>query len=196
MKINRSPIKQPSIQSPSNILSKAQIKTFKKLDRKGTVFHLIKEAKTLKNNILELDEERSNSSKIQNDSSVQKSAKQMKLNLKTSNKSNKQYPTHKYKQNQLPILTTSKQILTETDFVNNRDEYYKRNLSSNNFGRKYAKHNFTLKAFEAKNEEEFIQLIGLNDEEKDPLKVIQGKKIDMNLKSDKINISKEAFRMK
>jgi hypothetical protein len=193
MQINRSPKKQPTIQSPSNILSNSKIQTFKKLDRRGSIFNLIKDAKALKNNILELDEEESSSSQEssekQSDSSVTKSVKKMKLNLQISSKQNKQYPTHKYIENQLPILTTSNQILTEAELVNNRDEYYKRNLSSNNYGRKYARRNFTFRAFEAKNEEEFIQLIGLNDEEKDPLKVIQGKKNGMNLKNDKINIS-------
>ena len=201
MQINRSPIKQPTIQSPSNILSNAKIKTFRKLDRRGSIFNLIKDAKALKNNILELEEENSNdsssqSSEIESNSSVSKSVKKFKSNLQTLNKAlNKDNTTHKhkYKENMLPILTTSNQILTEADLVNKRDEYYKRNLSnSNNYGRKFARRNLTFKSFETKNEEEFIQLIGLNDEEKDPLKVIQGKKIDMNIKNmknEKINIS-------
>jgi hypothetical protein len=201
MQINRSPIKQPTIQSPSNILSNAKIKTFRKLDRRGSIFNLIKDAKALKNNILELEEENSNdsssqSSEIESNSSVSKSVKKFKSNLQTLNKAlNKDNNTHKhkYKENMLPILTTSNQILTEADLVNKRDEYYKRNLSnSNNYGRKFARRNLTFKSFETKNEEEFIQLIGLNDEEKDPLKVIQGKKIDMNIKNmknEKINIS-------
>ena len=45
--------------SPYNFLSKAKIQTFRKLDRKGSIFNLIKEAKTIKSAIDELDEKRS-----------------------------------------------------------------------------------------------------------------------------------------
>ena len=195
MQFKRSPNKQPTIKSPSKILKKAKIKTFKQLDRRGSIFNLIKDAKHLNNNLPTLEEEQpilseeSSSSDIESDSSVPKSNKKMKSNLQVFNKQNKQYPRHTYTENYLPILTTSNQILTEAELVNKREEYYKRYLSSNNFGRKYVKRYTPFRSFDTKNEEEFIQLIGLNDEEKDPLKVIQGKKIDINLENDKTNIN-------
>ena len=189
------------VKSPVNFLSKAKIKTFRKLDRKGSIINLIKDAKALKNNLNELSEKSSSlASNTSNDinsssnSSLPKSVKKFKQNLKQLNNINTQV-NYKYKQSKLPILTSSQQILTEAELVNSRDKYYKKNLSNktNNFGRKFAIHNLAYKSFDTKDEEEFIQLMGLNDEEKDPLKVIQGKKYDYNMQYEKEDLKKNNF---
>ena len=187
------------VKSPINFLSKAKIKTFRKLDRKGSIIYLIKDAKALKNNLNDLSEKNSSLTSSNNinssKSSLPKSVKKLKQNLKLINNINKQI-NHKYKQSKLPILTSSQQILTEAELVNNRDKYYKKNLSNktNNFGRKFVIHNLAYKSFDTKNEEEFIQLMGLNDEEKDPLKVIQGKKYDYNMQYERGSLKKNNFK--
>ena len=183
----KSPISSPfKVQSPYNFLSKAKVQTFRKLDRKGSIFNLIKEAKAIKEAITDFEDKKSTisshiSKEVESNSSMPSEEKKLKINVKTNLKH--LYSKHKYKEGKLPILTTSNQILQEAELINERDNYYKNNLGNynNNFGKKYAKHNLAYKLFDTKNEEEFIQLMGLNDEEKDPLKVIQGKKYDFNM---------------
>ena len=197
MKLNSTfPKKSPNSlsKSPYNFLSQSKIQTFRKLDRRGSIFNLIKQAKTFKGAILELNEKKSDisshpSSEVESISSLNKSTKQLKLTLKTDIDINNLNLKHKYNKSKLPILTTSNQILKEAELINNRDKYYEKNLwnYNNNFGKKCPVHNFVYRSFDTKNEEEFIQLMGLNDEEKDPLKVIQGKKYDINMQYRKNN---------
>ena len=125
-----------------------------------------------------------NSSNLDSNASIT----QLKYNLNTEYNINSNF-RHKYKQNKIPILTTSNQILKEAELINSRDKYYKKNLFNynNNFGRKKANLNIPYRSYDTKNEEEFIQLMGLNDEEKDPLKVIQGKRYGIDLKYEKSN---------
>ena len=182
--------------SPDNFLSKSKIQTFRKLGRKGSIYNLIKEAKSIKTSILELSQKNvssqvssHHSSVMESNSSIPSDTKKFKLSLKEEDNNiiNNLDFKHKYKQNELPILTTSEQILSEVDLINRREKYYKKNLKNynTNFGRKKVTHNLAYKLFDTKDEEEFIQLMGLNDEEKDPLKVIQGKKYDVNKKNEK-----------
>ena len=181
--------------SPDKFFLKSKIKTFRKLDRKGSIYNLIKEAKSLKTPTQELSQKKisspissHHSSEIESNSSIPYDVKQFKLNLKEDNNViNTSYFKHRYKQSELPILTTSEQILNEVELINKRDKYYKRNLKNynTNFGRKKVIHNLAYKLFDTKDEEEFIQLMGLNDEEKDPLKLIQNKKYNLNMKYDK-----------
>ena len=182
--------------SPYNFLSKAQIKTFRSLDRKGSIFNLIKEAKTIKQSIEEMEDKKSSfSSKNSSNLDSNASIKQLKYNLNTEYNYNSNF-RHKYKQNKIPILTTSNQILKEAELINSRDKYYKKNLFNynNNFGRKKANLNIPYRLYDTKDEEEFIQLMGLNDEEKDPLKVIQGKKYGNDMKYDKSNFDENNIK--
>ena len=195
--ISRNPQSSSSVPKNNyNFLSIAKIKTFKSLDRKGSIFNLIKEAKTIKQAIEEMDDKKSaisshNSSNLESNSSI----KQLKYNLNTEYNSNSNF-RHKYKQNKIPILTTSNQILKEAELINSRDKYYKKNLFNynNNFGRKKANLNIPYRSYDTKNEEEFIQLMGLNDEEKDPLKVIQGKRYGIDLKYEKSNFDENNIK--
>ena len=195
--ISRNPQSSSSVPKNNyNFLSKAKIKTFKSLDRKGSIFNLIKEAKTIKQAIEEMDDKKSsflsqNSSNLDSNASIT----QLKYNLNTEYNINSNF-RHKYKQNKIPILTTSNQILKEAELINSRDKYYKKNLFNynNNFGRKKANLSIPYRSYDTKNEEEFIQLMGLNDEEKDPLKVIQGKRYGIDLKYEKSNFDENNIK--
>ena len=184
-----------------NFLSK--VKTFKKLDRRGSIFFLIKEAKAIKNESLENDESKSimssEFSKEEDSSNLQSNIIQEENKIKSSNKSHKlntqqNIDLHRYKENKLPILTNSSQILNEVQLVNKRDNYYKKNVSNNNFGKKFAVHNLAYRSYDVKDEEEFIQLMGLNDEEKDPLNVIKSKKININKENGNFLLFKTAHQ--
>ena len=195
--ISRNPQSSNSVhKSPYNFLSKAKIKTFKSLDRKGSIFNLIKEAKTIKMAIEEMEDKKSEfSSKNSSNLDSNITVKQLKYNLNTEYNSNS-YFRHRYKQSKIPILTTSNQILKEAELINSRDKYYKKNLFNynNNFGRKKANHDIPYRSYDTKNEEEFIQLMGLNDEEKDPLKVIQGKRYGVDMKYEKSNFDENNIK--
>ena len=164
-------------QSPKNIPTSpnflSKVKTFKKLDRKGSIFFLIKEAKAITNESLENEDKKSiissNLSKEEDSSNLQSNIIQEEYKIKSINKSHKlniqhNINYHRYKENKLPILTNSSQILNEVQLVNKRDNYYKKNVSNNNFGKKFAVHNLAYRSYDVKDEEEFIQLMGLNDE--------------------------------
>ena len=135
-----------------NFLSK--VKTFKKLDRRGSIFFLIKDAKAIKNESLENDDKESiissKFSKEEDSSNLQSNIIEEENKIKSSNKSHKlntqqNIDLHRYKENKLPILTNSSQILTEVQLVNKRDNYYKKNVTNNNFGKKFAVHNLDYK---------------------------------------------------
>ena len=200
MQLNNTESAESSLKNPANFLAKSKIKTFRKLDRKGSVFHLFKDAISLKSNLLDLPEKRSfasskhsNESECASDSFILKSQKKIRTNLILNDESKV-----RYKQKKLPILTKSNQLLTEAEFVNSREKYYIKNLGRNKniFGRKYAILNNGYRAFETKNEEEFIQAMGLNDEEKDPLRVIQGKKYDINMQYEKENFDNKNIKFR
>ena len=95
---------------------------------------------------------------------------------------------HKYMENKLPVISNSKQILGEIDTMSQRNNYYMKFIGNNNFGFKYARHNPAYQSYDKKDEEEFIQLMGLNDEEKDPLLVINNKVSKIN---EKIEIKRD-----
>ena len=63
-----------------------------------------------------------------------------------------------------------------------RNNYYMKFIGNNNFGYKYVRHNPAYESYDRKNEEEFIQLMGLNDEEKDPISVLNNKISKINEK--------------
>ena len=44
MQLNNTESAESSLKNPANFLAKSKIKTFRKLDRKGSVFHLFKDA--------------------------------------------------------------------------------------------------------------------------------------------------------
>ena len=120
--------------SPDKFFLKSKIKTFRKLDRRGSIYNLIKEAKSLKTPTQELSQKKISSpisshpsSEMESDSSIPNDVKQFKLNLKEDNNViNTSYFKHRYKQSELPILTTSEQILNEVELINKRDKYYKK----------------------------------------------------------------------
>ena len=91
MQLNNTESAESSLKNPANFLAKSKIKTFRKLDRKGSVFHLFKDAISLKSNLLELQEKRSfasskhsNESEYASDSFILKSQKKIRGIIKDS----------------------------------------------------------------------------------------------------------------
>ena len=184
-----------------NMINHAKIKTFKNIGRRSSKYNLLEEAKAflgqhdsninkkLKPKELNLDQIDDNSplhsaslssSEL---SSTPRKEKKKEIQFKKTSIS-----LHKYTENKLPVITNSKQILGEIDKMTKRNNYYMKFVGNDNFGYKFARHNPAYQSYDKKNEEEFIQLMGLNDEEKDPLSVINNKALKMN---DKIEIKRD-----
>ena len=96
--------------SPDNFLSKSKIQTFRKLGRKGSIYNLIKEAKSIKTSILELSQKNvssqvssHHSNVMESNSSIPSDTKKFKLSLKEEDNNiiNNLDFKHKYKQNEL-----------------------------------------------------------------------------------------------
>ena len=132
------------------------------------------------------------SSVSKSSSSVSKSSSILN-EIKNKNKNNEVLSYNQkikphYSQNRLPVLTNSLNILTELSEVSKKDEYYKKFFGENNFGKKYVEYSSFAKEYE-KNNKRF-----LNDEEKNPLSLIDSKKLVFNDKSKIIkNTNKENF---
>ena len=183
-----------SQQNMENVMSHAKIKTFKNIGRRSSKYNLLEEAK----NLILFQDLTSNKKDINKDKEKEIPLnKQLDTNISlsyitdlsiTSKEKNKNVSKKKsislnrYKENQLPVITNSKQILGEIDMITKRNNYYMKFIGNNNFGYKYVRHNPAYQSYDKKDEEEFIQLMGLNDEEKDPLSVIHNKIYKINEK--------------
>ena len=82
---------------------------------------------------------------------------------------------HKYTENRLPVVTNSKEVLKELENMSSKNDYYKRNVSEKNFGKKFCLHNPAYKEFSKFNREENLIKLGLNNEEKNPFDLISKK---------------------
>ena len=182
-----------------NIMNHAKIKTYKNIGRRSSKYNLLEEAKNYlghhdsyanKNpkvkelNLNQIDDNSSLNSLTSSEiSSTPKKEKKKENLFKQSSIS-----LHKYSENKLPVITNSKQILGEIDNMTKKNNYYMKFVANDNFGAKYARHNPAYQTYDKNNEEEFIQLMGLNDEEKDPLSVINNRALKMN---EKIEIKRD-----
>ena len=184
----------------SSIINAGKIKTFKNIGRRGSKYNLLEEAKAIQNT-------ESITSKKEKDSTLSKkeykkstlSSYNSSNNLSINKKKNKEIKilkdnlnkpksSHKYTQNKLPVLTKSRQINEEIDIMNKRNKYYMKFIGENNFGYKYVRKNPINESFDKQNDEEFLQIMGLNDEEKDPLFVLNNKISKIN---EKIEIKRD-----
>ena len=176
-----------------SIINPAQIKTFRNIGRRGSKYNLLEDAKAIanldslkeKDSTLLIKEDKntltfSNSSSDNISNSKKKKISLLKENLLTL--------FHEYKENKLPVITNSKQINDEIDIMAKRSKYYNKFVSENNFGNKYVRRYPKNESYDQSNEEEFLQLMGLNDEEKDPLAVINSK---INRMDQKIEIKRD-----
>ena len=170
----------------NNIMNQAKIKTFKNIGRRKSKYNLLEEAKAFQN--FQNQENLNNSKKLELDSnfssmiSSENSSSIKPENIIKSVNIKKGINLHRYTENALPVNTNSKQINKEIDLMMKRNNYYMKNIGDNNFGYKYVRHNPAYDSYDKNNEEEFIQLMGLNDEEKDPFSVVNNKTTKINEK--------------
>ena len=108
---------------------------------------------------------------------------------------NIKYNGHRYRENKLPVLTNSEILIKEIKNMNLKDNYYKRFVSETNFGQKYAIHNPAYEDFSKYNKEENLIKLGLNNEEKNPIDLIDKnrKKNYSNKNINKYNLGLETF---
>ena len=173
----------------NKIINHAKIKTFKNIGRRRSKYNLLEEAKTFQNqdNNTNSKKDLTGSKKFDKDSSFSSllSSENSSAIKKENNKQidiKKSISYHKYTENKLPVNTNSKQINGEIDIMMKRNNYYMKFIGNNNFGYKYVRHNPAYESYDRNNEEEFLQLMGLNDEEKDPLSVLNNKISKINEK--------------
>ena len=187
------------VKDVDEIINHAKIKTFKNIGRRSSKYNLLEEARNFlvhhdsitnkKPKIKEL-----NFNQIDDDSSFNMNeSSEISSTSKKENKKEIQFrktsiSLHKYTENKLPVITNSKQILGEIDNMTKRNNYYMKFVGNDNFGAKFARNNPAYQSYDKNNEEEFIQLMGLNDEEKDPLSVLNNKAFKMN---EKIEIKRD-----
>ena len=182
----------------NNLINYGMIKTYKNIGRRGSKYNLLEEAKTktlhLNHEALynKKDKETSLMKKSDNNSSTISSIilSESSTSKKEENKEfkvKKNLSSHKYMENKLPVKTNSKQLNAEIEKMNKRNSYYMKFIGDNNFGYKYVRHNPAYQSYDKKDEEELIQLMGLNDEEKDPILVINNKVLKINEKLEMKN---------
>ena len=82
---------------------------------------------------------------------------------------------HIYNQNRLPILTNSQTVLNEMKNISQKDDYYKRFVSENNFGKKFCKLNPAYEDYSKNTREDNLLKMGLNNEESNPLDLLDKK---------------------
>lgn len=82
---------------------------------------------------------------------------------------------HIYNQNRLPILTSSQAVLKEMKNISQKDDYYKRFVSENNFGKKFCKLNPAYEDYSKNTREDNLLKMGLNNEEANPLDLLDKK---------------------
>ena len=190
--------KLSSSENKVNIINRAKIKTFKNIGRRSSIYNLLEEAKTFqhpdpnvnkepKEKELNLDQEEDKSSLTSMNSNDSSSTLNNKIKKEIQARKTSVI-LHTYAENKLPVITNSKQILAEIDNMTERNNYYMKFVGNNNFGNKFARKNPAYQSYDKNNEEEFIQLMGLNDEEKDPLSVLNNKAFKMN---EKIEIKRD-----
>ena len=220
-KIERSDVKRTSLLMSNDLLemNNAKIRTFKGIGRRGSTYNLIKDAKTIKN-LLYLRQKnkmiQNNSSDIKDSNSlhifsssdsetqtkeipkkeiicIEKTYKSLKKSRKKINKSVKcRIKVHKYQQKKLPVITNSKYIIQDLESVNKKDVYYKKFLTEGNFGEKYVRKCFRYE-FDKKSREELIEMMGLNDEEKNPMELLDRKTFENNKEYEKKKIDNSKF---
>ena len=191
--INEEKIAKNKEEKRDNMINPAQIKTFKNIGRRGSKYNLLEDAKAIAN--LESIKEKDTTLNLKEDKNTLTFSLSSSDNISTSKKKkisslkeNLVTPLHEYKENKLPVITSSKQINDEIDIMTKRSKYYHKFIGDNNFGNKYVIKYPKNETFEQGNEEEFLQLMGLNDEEKDPLSVINNK---INRMNEKIDIKRD-----
>lgn len=99
---------------------------------------------------------------------------------------------HIYRQNRLPVFTNSISILKEIKNMSMRNDYYNKNVTENNFGEKYCRHNPVYEEFSKLSKEENLLKLGLNNEEKNPFDLIDKKRKNNNF-NENINIYNNYF---
>jgi len=82
---------------------------------------------------------------------------------------------HIYNQNRLPVLTSSQTVLNEMKNISQKDDYYKRFVSENNFGKKISKLNPVYEDYSKNTREDNLLKMGLNNEELNPLDLLDKK---------------------
>ena len=198
-------------------MNNAKIQTFRGIGRRGSTYNLIKDAKAIQNMAINQknDIEQENSSDIKDSPSsqvsssvsvtiikeipkkelisteeTQKSCK--KIRRFTNNFVKNTFKGHKYEQKKLPVITNSKFIIQDLESVNKKDLYYNKFFTEGNFGEKYAKKCCRFE-FEKKTHEELIEMMGLNDEEKNPMELLEKKTIRNNKEFEKKSIDNSKF---
>ena len=170
----------------NNLIKYGMIRTFKNIGRRGSKYNLLEEAKTFHlNNEYALKKKEKENSVYENTLSSMTSLfskEESSTPKKEEIKIKKNLSSHKYVENKLPVITNSEQINNEIEKMNKRNNYYMKYIGNDNFGYKYVRHNPAYQSYDKKDEEEFIQLMGLNDEEKDPNSVINNKMLKINEK--------------
>ena len=186
----------------NNIINYAKIKTFRNITRRGSKYKLLEGTKTLllnQDSFNNKKEKEINNKKSDNNlilssiisSDSYSTPKKIKEKDKNSKKNIKIMSLHKYTENKLPVTTKSKEINAEIDRMVQSNNYYMKFIGNDNFGYKYVRNNPAYQSYDKKNDEEFIQLMGLNDEEKDPFSVIHNKISKIN---EKIEIKRDNTR--
>ena len=191
--INEEKITKIKEEKRNSMINPAQIKTFKNMGRRGSKYNLLEEAKAIAN--LESLKEKDTTLNFKDDKNTLSFSMSSSENISTTKKKkisplkeNLLTPLHEYKENKLPVITNSKQINDEIDIMTKRSKYYHKFVADNNFGNKYVKKYPKNETYDQSNEEEFLQLMGLNDEEKDPLSVINNK---INRMNERIEIKRD-----
>ena len=195
------------------------VKKFRGITRKSSIYMIFDGANTLQNKLQErlknenlktfsnkkINELSSLSSSSNSDKSKESKSKDFseKENSSTHNELyniNRIFKKNiRYKENKLPVITNSEELIKEMNNMNLKDKYYKKFVSENNFGAKYCIHNPAYEDFSKLNKEENLIKLGLNSEEKNPLDLIdkKGKKNYSNINMNKYdNFNYLLFRTK
>ena len=155
---------------------------YKNISRRSSVYILFDSAnkkaqnEILLKNIVNSSYSSLHSNTISNSESItQSNLSQTKPKINQIKK-NTMWKGHTYRDNRLPVVTDSEYMLKELDKVSKLNDYYKNLSNENNFGAKYCRHNPAYEDFSKLNIEENILKLGLNNEEKNPLDLIDQKR--------------------
>ena len=194
------------------------VKTFKDISRRSSIYMIFDNAAAKNNLLklkqLEKEKEKENFKSLPEEKSVSLSSKSYsssnskvtssKKDISASISGSKLAPSknenkliqkileseseHIYNQNRLPILTNSQTVLNEMKNISQKDDYYKRFVSENNFGKKFCKLNPAYEDYSKNTREDNLLKMGLNNEESNPLDLLDKKnKRAFSIKSIKTN---------
>ena len=180
------------------------VKKFKNLTRRSSIYMIFDgpaihnqqlKSKNEKKNTFHSDNNESSSSSnyktVQGNKTSKKFLPEIEKNMIDNNFSisKKRYSQkvfNRYKENRLPVLTNSEELMKEMKNMSIKDNYYKKFVSETNFGEKYCKINPAYEDFSKINKEENLIKMGLNNEEKNPLQLID-KKVKNNYSNKNLN---------